>query len=445
MRLTTFAILLLVLARAQPAATAVLGNSSGHSGPSRSVLQTSFISHSVAATWQDTLLQRGIAALQEGDVRTALATLEQAVLMTPGMVEPHFWLGVARLRAGQPATAVESLRRAEDLIGGFDRRVAYQLGVALMRAGDLGAARQRFESVIEADPSAPLPRLNLGWILMQQDQGTEALALFDAVIADHPDNDLAHYYAGRIHEGNARLHEATAAYGRALEISPDMPQALIALGKLELALGDLMAARGRFEVAVVRYPQLVDGHLQLGLLEMREGDLDAAIDELERAVTIDPANEAARYNLGMAYARAGRGAESQLALEQFDETREGAVELERAGRRSRAETRAESLIRAAQRSIDGGDWEAAHTALVESVDLDPANPDALKLMSSTHRERARVLLADGSTVRAVEELEAAVALWATEVATWELLVDAYRAVGNVAGAERALERVRALR
>ena len=430
LRLTTVAITLLALLPAPGWAEAIF--------MTRAPLR-------IASAPQDTLLQRGIAALQEGDVRTALATLEQAVVMTPSLVEPHFWLGLARLEAGQPAAAVASLQRAEDLIGAFDRRISYQLGVALMRNGDLAGARARFEAVIEADPTSPLPKLNLGWILMQEDQGAEALGFFEAVISEHPDNDLAHYYAGRIHEGNARFAEAVGAYERALHVSPDMAQALIALGKLEMARGHLGAARGHFEHAVKRHPQVIDAHLQLGLLEVREGNLDAGINELERAVTLDPANEAARYNLGIAYARAGRRAESQLALDQFDVTRTTAVELERAGRRSRAESRAESLLRAAQRDVEAGNWEGAHVALVESVDLDPTNPEALKLLSATCRERARVFLAEGSSTRAVEVLEAAVGLWATEVATWELLVEAYRAVGDVAGAERAMERVRALR
>ncbi len=296
LRLTTVAITLLALLPAPGWAEAIF--------MTRAPLR-------IASAPQDTLLQRGIAALQEGDVRTALATLEQAVVMTPSLVEPHFWLGLARLEAGQPAAAVESLRRAEELIGGFDRRIAYQLGVALMRAGDLEAARPRFEAVIEADPTAALPKLNLGWILMQEDRGVAALELFEAVIAEHPDNDLSHYYAGRVHEGNARFEEAVAAYEHALALSPDLVQALIALGKLEMARGDLGAARGRFEHAVARYPQVANAHLQLGLLEVREGNLGAGIDELERAVTLDPADETARYNLGLAYARVGRAARRQ--------------------------------------------------------------------------------------------------------------------------------------
>ena len=430
LRLTTITITLLVLLPAFARAGAISKTEAALQGIN---------------TAQNALVQIGITALEEGDLPTALSALEQAVLMTPNLVEPYFWLGRARLEAGQPAAAVESLRRAEKLIGGFDQRIAYELGLALMRSGDLNAARLRFEAIIKANPAAPLPKLNLGWILMQEDQGGEALELFEAVTIEHPDNDLAHYYAGRIHEGNARFEEAAAAYERALTLSPYLLQALVALGKLEMARGDLSRARTLFERSVVHHPQVADAHLQLGLLELREGNLDAAVNELERAVTLDPTNETARYHLGSVYARVGRFAESRLAFEQFDNTRINAVEVERTIRRSRAESHAEFLVRRAQQEIEAGNWEAAQATLAESIALEPTNPEALKSLSTTLRQYAQVLLAESSFSRAVEVLETAVNLWASEIISWELLVTAYRAVGDAAGTERALERVRALR
>lgn len=396
-------------------------------------------------TAQNSMLQIGIAALEEGDLQTALSTLEQAVLITPNMVESHFWLGRARLEAGQPAAAVESLRRAEKLFGGFDQRITYELGLALMRSGDLNSARLRFEAVIKTNPAAPLPKLNLGWILMQEDQGGKALELFESVTVEHPDNDLAHYYAGRVHEGNARFGEAVAAYERALTLSPYLLQALVSLGKLEMARGDLARARILFERSIVHHPQVADAHLQLGLLELREGDLDAAVNELERAVTLDPANETTRYHLGSVYARVGRFAESQLAFEKFDNTRTDAVGAERTVRRSRAESHAEFLVRRAEQDIEAGNWEAAQATLAESIALEPMNPEALKSLSMALHQYAQILLAERSFSRAVEVLETAVNLWASEIKTWELLVTAYRAVGDAAGTQRALERVRALR
>ena len=114
-------------------------------------------------------------------------------------------------------------------------------------------------------------------------------------------------------------------------------------------------------------------------------------------------------------------------------------------RRSRAESHAEFLVRRAQQEIEAGNWEAAQATLAESIALEPTNPEALKSLSTTLRQYAQVLLAESSFSRAVEVLETAVNLWASEIISWELLVTAYRAVGDAAGTERALERVRALR
>ena len=98
-----------------------------------------------------------------------------------------------------------------------------------------------------------------------------------------------------------------------------------------------------------------------------------------------------------------------------------------------------------EQDIEAGNWEAAQATLAESIALEPMNPEALKSLSMALHQYAQILLAERSFSRAVEVLETAVNLWASEIKTWELLVTAYRAVGDAAGTQRALERVRALR
>jgi len=51
----------------------------------------------------------------------------------------------------------------------------------------------------------------------------------------------------------------------------------------------------------------------LGLLQASKGDLPAAIQSLTKALAIDPGLHEARFNLALAYARAGRKAEAAAA------------------------------------------------------------------------------------------------------------------------------------
>ena len=71
-------------------------------------------------------------------------------------------------------------------------------------------------------------------------------------------------------------------------------------------------------------------------------------------------------------------------------------------------------------------------------------PCGWKRVSKSELEQTLLQFALAWNLRC-EVLETAVNLWASEIKTWELLVTAYRAVGDAAGTQRALERVRALR
>lgn len=349
-------------------------------------------------------LRRGIGALRNGELAEAVAIFRALVERDAGSAEARFWLGLAHLRAGAPADAIGPLLEAEALTQGLDARIVYQLGVALMRAGRFDQARMRFERVEQRDPANPLPRLNLGWIAMQQDQAARALASFEAVLADHPDEPNAHYFAGRVHEGLGDFDAARVAYRRAIEASPDFLEALLALGNLAMIQGDLEAAGARLEHAVEAHPDSAEARARLGELEARRGALDAAIDDLEAALSIDPAHQAARYNLGLAYARAGRAEEASSAMARFDDNLSKAAAAERAARRRNAETRSEALRRRAGAHADAGQWHQAIEALRQAALLTPA-----------------------------------------DVRVWELLARAYEAVDDTAGLEHARRQIRLLR
>ncbi|MGD8818352.1 MAG: tetratricopeptide repeat protein, partial [Acidobacteriota bacterium] len=143
---------------------------------------------------------------------------------------------------------------------------------------------------------------------------------------------------------------------------------------------------------------------QLGILALRDGDVETAIDRFEHALSIDPSDQPSRYNLGLAYARAGRADEARAALARFDADLASAGEAERDARRAMAESRVESLQRTARARLEDNDVSGAIAALEEAAILQP-----------------------------------------TDVDTWALLLEAYRAAGDDDGVERAREQLRLLR
>src|SRR5262249_9636431 len=118
----------------------------------------------------------GYAALQQGDVATALARLEQAAQQTPEDYLAHLYLGAAYGQAGRHAEAVQALTRAVQL-DPANAQARYNLGIALERAGwreqavtalqqalqlqpDYAKAREALQSLQQggtAAPQAPAP------------------------------------------------------------------------------------------------------------------------------------------------------------------------------------------------------------------------------------------------------------------------------------------------
>lgn len=69
-------------------------------------------------------------------------------------------------------------------------------------------------------------------------------------------------------------------------------------GAEALAAGEIPAAIGLLEIAVALDPRLAPAWVNLGVARRRSGDLGGAIESYRRGLRADPANPAARKNLG---------------------------------------------------------------------------------------------------------------------------------------------------
>ncbi len=87
----------------------------------------------------------------------------------------------------------------------------------------------------------------------------------------------------------------------ALQHDPREVRALSALGVLYYLEGELRKAAWFFEEAVRVRPDFPEAHANWGALLLAEGKLDAALKRLATALYHDPGNDAARWNLALAY------------------------------------------------------------------------------------------------------------------------------------------------
>jgi len=216
---------------------------------------------------------------------------------------------VAKLRADYPADA-DVLYQAARLHMRAWNDTIYQLyqkapasfrvnqisGEILEIQGRFPEAATEYRKAIEKSPGTLNLHFRLGRALLMSSHEPAnldaALKEFEAELALNPADWIAHYQVAQVLLAQQKPQEAATRLARALELNPDFAEALVALGKLR-----------------------VD-----------EKKNDEAIGLLQRAVKLTPRNEAAHYNLMMAYRNAGKMADARrekAELDKLQKTPEG--------------------------------------------------------------------------------------------------------------------------
>ncbi len=172
------------------------------------------------------LLQRGFAALERGDVRSASDCCRRVLAAQPDLVQGHFLVGLVALEArdrktahsafgsvtrlqvdhgaawahlarlymseGQVNRADAALRRVRES-GSRDPMVVDLLGTVHSMMGEYEEALACFEEVVKARPEHAPFLLNFGNSLVYHGRTDEAAAVFEKIIAAQPDNPQAHW------------------------------------------------------------------------------------------------------------------------------------------------------------------------------------------------------------------------------------------------------------
>jgi Tfp pilus assembly protein PilF len=199
------------------------------------------------------------------------------------------------------------------------------LGVVLMRAGELGRARELLEAALESeDPQVvPLAQTNLARLLMTAEETRPARELLEAALESEDPQvvPLAQTNLARLlmmagePEGARELLEAALASGN--------PQAMPQANDL---LGDLLASQKDWQGAQNAYQAAIDSadpywtpfaQIDLGLLRQRQGDVTEARELLEAALESGnpQAVPIAQANLGAVLMRAGETGRGRELLE----------------------------------------------------------------------------------------------------------------------------------
>ena len=183
-------------------------------------------------------------------------------------------------------------------------------------------------------------------------------------LADTPE---AHYNLAIDDAAHGDLDDALAEYRAALRLWPKSYRTRHNLGMLLARMGRIDEAAAEFEAVLANDP-VPDSAFALGLLRAQQGRWNDAAQALARCVAEDPDFPRARYNLALAYAKAG-------------DTTKALDELERAA--AQEDTHREAVLALVDLARQVNDKERLERWVLEAARLDPAlaeNPDLRELL-----------------------------------------------------------------
>ena len=196
-------------------------------------------------------LAEGLAAHGRGQLADAARSYLSVLAIDSGNVDALNLLGLAQVQAGHARGAVALLSRAVALDPAFPEALNH-LALARMRSGALGEGLRVAIRALAASPGLVEAHANCGSALSDLGRHVEAIGCYDRALALKPDYADAHANRGNALQLLGRLDEARPAYARALR--PGLAEAHSNLASLDQAEGELSGAIVGFRRALALRP-----------------------------------------------------------------------------------------------------------------------------------------------------------------------------------------------
>lgn len=193
-----------------------------------------------------------------------------------------------------------------------DKRSAQLLQSAIKahQAGQLEAARIRYQSVLARRPADPDALHFFGVLQHNQGRSTEGAASIRRSLEIAPGNAHAWLNLGNILLEEDQSDPAKQAYERAAALAPDLADAWYNLGICLRKLNDAAAGVRSLDRAIALRGGHAASHYQRGIAQRESGNLDAAAEDFRRALALKPDYLEVYESLGMLLYRQDRIADA---------------------------------------------------------------------------------------------------------------------------------------
>jgi tetratricopeptide (TPR) repeat protein len=193
----------------------------------------------------------GVIYLQNGQLSEAIATFRQAIKINESFVYPRLNLGVALIRLGKYAEAVDVLGRLYQETTLPLARLPY--AEALSETGHFSDAERILLAVCDdvntADSIHAEARFRLGAIFNKQNRFVDAIRQFEEALKLQPDMVMAHVQLGGALLQLKQLAAAERELKKAYELGGD------SAGAAQLLLGETYHLQGKYGLAIQAFEQ----------------------------------------------------------------------------------------------------------------------------------------------------------------------------------------------
>jgi tetratricopeptide (TPR) repeat protein len=188
----------------------------------------------------------GLAHFQMDQKLEAQKELQAAVRLNPGLTEAHYFLGRVNYTLNRFEEARQAFEKAiqleSQLMKAYDN-----LGLTLDAIGEGQGAIEAFRKAIELNEHLKInskwPYLNLGELLLKQNQYSQSVPYFRKALAFDPNWAKAHSCLGKALLREGKSEEAKASFREAIRLDSASSDAHYQLGQLYRKEGDLEAAQ----------------------------------------------------------------------------------------------------------------------------------------------------------------------------------------------------------
>ena len=236
------------------------------------------------------LLDSGVRAQEQGDLKSALHYFEQA-LQSQQTAEVWLLLAEVQIENGSFAKAHKSLRAGLDLVSD-DLDLLFALGDLFLEEGKHGQAIEIYQKIIDLDRDEVDAWVSKAVAQMNNDDLSSAEQTCRQALVFDPESSFAHNALGDISVFQGNKDSAINSFLQSIKLDPTDPQPCLSLADLYYDLGQLQQAEEFCQRGLELDAGLAAGYLILGYLYLDQDRTQESVDNFKQFLRLEKSSVA---------------------------------------------------------------------------------------------------------------------------------------------------------